>query len=230
MIELKDVTKRYVIGDSEVYALDGVSLRIADGDFLAVIGPSGSGKSTLMNIMGCLDLPDGGEYLLDGLNILGYSQLQLAHIRSRKVGFVFQGFNLISKLNALENVELPLIYQNVGGGQRRAQAMEALARVGLSDRMRHRPTELSGGQQQRVAIARAIVANPSLILADEPTGNLDSKMGNEILGLFQKLHDEGSTIVIITHDAHVAQAASRRVHIMDGKLAEEEILVGGGGV
>ena len=227
MIELKDVAKRYVIGDSVVAALDGVSVKIADGDFLAVVGPSGSGKSTLMNIMGCLDLPDGGEYLLDGLSILGYSQLQLARIRSKKIGFVFQGFNLISKLSALENVELPLVYQNVGGARRKARAQEALERVGLTDRMRHRPTELSGGQQQRVAIARAIVANPSLVLADEPTGNLDSRMGAEILSLFQKLHGEGSTIVIITHDAHVAAAASRRVHIMDGKITEEETFAGG---
>ena len=227
MIELRDVTKRYVIGDSEVAALDGVSLQVGDGDFLAVVGPSGSGKSTLMNIMGCLDLPDSGEYIFEGLSILGYSQLQLARIRSRKIGFVFQGFNLINKLSALENVELPLIYQNVAGPKRRARAREALERVGLGDRMRHRPSELSGGQQQRVAIARAIVANPSLILADEPTGNLDSHMGGEILELFCRLNGEGSTIVIITHDAHVADAASRRVHIMDGKISDETGAGGG---
>ncbi len=222
MIEMTDVVKRYVLGGEEIYALNHISLRVDEGEYVAVIGPSGSGKSTLMNIIGCLDVADGGSYLLNGKPIEKYKERQLAHVRNRQIGFIFQGFNLLSKLTAQENVELPMIYQGIGTGERKRLAKEALAKVGLAERMKHRPNQLSGGQQQRAAIARAIGIKPSLILADEPTGNLDKKTGQEILGLFDELHKAGNTIILITHDPKVAKHAQRTVRIEDGKLFEGE--------
>ena len=220
MIELKDICKVYLVGDERVKALDHANLHIAPREFVSIIGPSGSGKSTLMNIIGCLDVADAGTYLLDGLPIESYTENQLAKIRNQKIGFVFQSFNLIPKLSAEENVELPLIYQKVPKAQRQQRVKEALERVNLSHRAKHLPTELSGGQQQRVAIARALVTNPSLILADEPTGNLDSKTSREIMDMFHELHDQGNTIVLITHDNDIAAQAPRSVHILDGQLTE----------
>ena len=221
MIRIKDLSKCYRIGDEEVHALDHASLHVAPGEFVGIIGPSGSGKSTLMNIIGCLDVADSGEYLLDGIPIENYSENELAHIRNRKIGFVFQSFNLIPKLTAEENVELPLIYQGIKKDERTERVAAALERVKLGKRANHFPTELSGGQQQRVAIARAIVTRPSLILVDEPTGNLDSKTTVEIMDIFHELHDQGNTIVLITHDDSVAAQAGRRVRILDGHLTEE---------
>ena len=220
MIQLKDVCKFYQVGDDRVRALDHASLNIKPKEFVSIFRPSGSGKSTLMNIIGCLDISDAGEYLLDGLPIESYSETELARIRNQKIGFVFQSFNLIPKLSAEENVELPLIYQKVKRSERIVRVKEALERVGLSHRAKHLPTELSGGQQQRVAIARALVTNPSLILADEPTGNLDSKTSQEIMDMFHELHKQGNTIVLITHDNDVAKQASRSIHIRDGKITE----------
>ena len=220
MIDSQDLCKFYQVGDDRVRALDHATLHICPKEFVSIIGPSGSGKSTLMNIIGCLDVADAGIYKLDGLPIQSYSENELAHIRNKKIGFVFQSFNLIPKLSAEENVELPLIYQKIPRGERQRRVKEALERVGLSKRAKHLPTELSGGQQQRVAIARAIVTRPSLILADEPTGNLDSKTTIEIMDIFHELHDGGNTIVLITHDDEVAKQASRIVRIKDGKLTE----------
>ena len=208
------------MGDEQLHALKDVNLDVEQGEYLSVLGPSGSGKSTLMNIIGCLDTADSGTYLLDGTPIEDYTENQLARIRNRKIGFVFQSFNLISKLTAEENVELPLIYQKVPRAERKERVEKALARVDLQRRAKHLPTELSGGQQQRVAIARAIVTRPSLILADEPTGNLDSKTTVEIMDIFHELHDAGNTIVLITHDDDVARQASRIVRIKDGQLTE----------
>lgn len=222
MITFQDICKVYHIGGDEVRALDHADLQIDKGEFVSVIGPSGSGKSTLMNIIGCLDVADSGLYILDGQPIEQYSERELAHIRNHKIGFVFQGFNLLSKMTAEENVELPLIYQGVPYSERKQRVQEALERVGLSRRRKHKPTELSGGQQQRVAIARAIVTKPSLLLADEPTGNLDSRTGDEIMALFHELHGLGNTIVLITHDDKVAQQANRRIHILDGHVREVE--------
>ena len=221
MIRIKDLSKCYRIGDEEVHALNHASLHVSPGEFVGIIGPSGSGKSTLMNIIGCLDAADSGEYLLDGIPIENYSENELAHIRNRKIGFVFQSFNLIPKLTAEENVELPLIYQGIKKDERTERVAAALERVKLGKRANHFPTELSGGQQQRVAIARAIVTRPSLILADEPTGNLDSKTTVEIMDIFHELHSQGNTIVLITHDDSVAAQAGRRVRILDGHLTEE---------
>ncbi len=221
MIRIKDLSKYYRVGDEEVHALDHACLHVAPGEFVGIIGPSGSGKSTLMNIIGCLDVADSGEYLLDGIPIENYSENELAHIRNRKIGFVFQSFNLIPKLTAEENVELPLIYQGIKKEERTERVAAALERVKLGKRANHFPTELSGGQQQRVAIARAIVTRPSLILADEPTGNLDSKTTVEIMDIFHELHSQGNTIVLITHDDSVAAQAGRRVRILDGHLTEE---------
>ena len=221
MIRIKDLSKCYRIGDEEVHALDHASLHVSPGEFVGIIGPSGSGKSTLMNIIGCLDAADSGEYLLDGIPIENYSENELAHIRNRKIGFVFQSFNLIPKLTAEENVELPLIYQGIKKDERTERVAAALERVKLGKRANHFPTELSGGQQQRVAIARAIVTRPSLILADEPTGNLDSKTTVEIMDIFHELHSQGNTIVLITQDDSVAAQAGRRVRILDGHLTEE---------
>ncbi len=228
MIIFRDVSKIYRIGDSVVRALDHANIRIDRGEFVSVIGPSGSGKSTLMNIIGCLDLADEGEYLLDGQEIRNYSENELARIRNRKIGFIFQDFNLLGKLTAYENVELPLIYQRLPRARRKEQVEDALNRVGLWDRRRHKPTELSGGQQQRVAIARALATRPSIFLADEPTGNLDQKTGRELIGIFHELHEAGSTIVLITHDGHIAQEAARSIKILDGHVeniaARDEIL------
>ena len=220
MILLKDVCKFYQVGDDRVRALDHASLHIKPQEFVSIIGPSGSGKSTLMNIIGCLDVSDSGEYWLDGLPIEAYTESELAKIRNQKIGFVFQSFNLIPKLTAEENVELPLIYQKVKRPERQRRVKEALERVGLSHRAKHLPTELSGGQQQRVAVARALVTNPSLILADEPTGNLDSKTTKEIMEMFHELHRQGNTIVLITHDNDVAKQAARVLHILDGQITE----------
>ena len=220
MIDIKDLCKVYLVGDERVRALDHATLHIYPHEFVSIIGPSGSGKSTLMNIIGCLDVADAGSYRLDNLPIEEYSENQLAQIRNQKIGFVFQNFNLIPKLSAEENVELPLIYQKVPRGQRQKRVKEALERVGLSNRAKHLPTELSGGQQQRVAIARAIVTNPKLILADEPTGALDSKTSQEIIDIFHELHAQGNTIVLITHDNDVAKQASRSIHILDGQISE----------
>jgi len=220
MIVMHGVRKEYRMGDNVVAALDGVDIHIKPREFVSIIGPSGSGKSTLMNIIGCLDTADEGTYLFDGQEISDYSEDELATIRNRKIGFVFQQFNLLPKLTAQENVELPLIYQGMSTGKRRRRSREVLDRVGLLDRMHHKPTELSGGQQQRVAIARALAGNPSLILADEPTGNLDSKTGAEVMRLFHELHEAGNTIVLITHDAQIAAQTPRAIHIHDGKVLE----------
>jgi len=220
MIRINKLSKRYKIGSEVVKALDEADLHVAKGEFVSVIGPSGSGKSTLMNIIGCLDVADSGEYLLDGIPIEDYTENQLAAVRNRKIGFVFQSFNLIPKLTAEENVELPLIYQGVRKAERAERVAQALEKVKLRRRAAHFPTELSGGQQQRVAIARAIVTRPSLILADEPTGNLDSKTTLEIMDIFHELHQQGNTILLITHEDDVAMQAQRRVHIMDGRLSE----------
>ena len=222
MIEMTDVVKKYVLGGEEIYALNHISLTIKAGEYVAIIGPSGSGKSTLMNIIGCLDIADSGTYLLNEKPIEKYREKQLARVRNRQIGFIFQGFNLLSKLTALENVELPMIYQGINARERKKMAKEALDTVGLSERMKHRPTQLSGGQQQRAAIARAIAVKPALILADEPTGNLDKKTGREILDVFDVLHSSGNTIVLITHDPNVARRAERVIRIEDGKLFEGE--------
>ncbi len=220
MIQFKDVSKIYKMGDSELRALDHANLHVRQGEFVSIIGPSGSGKSTLMNIMGCLDTADEGEYILDGISIDKYSENELARIRNKKIGFIFQSFNLISNLSAEENVELPLIYQKVGASERRERVREALEKVELYSRKGHLPTQLSGGQQQRVAIARAMASRPSIFLADEPTGNLDQKTGKQIMRMFHELHDSGNTIVLITHDEGVAAQAQRSIRIMDGHVEE----------
>ena len=221
MIHMEHIVKKYKMGGEEIYALADVSLNIEKGEYVAIIGPSGSGKSTLMNIIGCLDGADSGSYSLNGKPIEKYNQRQLAKIRNTHIGFIFQGFNLLSRLTALENVELPLVYQNIHASDRKKRAVTALTQVGLKDRMKHRPSQLSGGQQQRAAIARALAASPSLILADEPTGNLDKKTGLEIMELFSQLHREGNTIVVITHDPAIAARAQRVIHIEDGHVWEE---------
>ncbi len=221
VISMREIVKTYCVGGEEVKALDKATMHVAEGEFVSVIGPSGSGKSTLMNIIGCLDVADSGEYVLDGQNIRQYSERQLAHIRNAKIGFVFQNFNLLSKMTAEENVELPLIYQGLSLGERKERARGALERVGLSDRRKHKPTELSGGQQQRVAVARALATNPAILLADEPTGNLDSKTGADILKLFREIHDAGNTIVLITHDERIARQTGRCIRLMDGRVEEE---------
>lgn len=220
MIDIKDLSKIYEMGENKVYALNHINLNIKEHEFVSIIGPSGSGKSTLMNMLGCLDVPTEGTYILDGKQISKMSDDELADIRNNKIGFVFQGFNLLPKLTAIENVELPLIYQNVPAKERHERAKKALANVGLEGRINHTPTELSGGQQQRVAIARALITNPPLILADEPTGNLDSKSGKEVMEIFHKLNEQGNTIVLITHDNDVARQAKRIIRIQDGKLTE----------
>ena len=224
MIEMHSVSKIYQVGEDVVRALENVSIRIDDGEFVSIVGPSGSGKSTMMNIIGCLDIADEGKYLLDGQSIEDYSEDELARFRNRKLGFVFQNFNLLSRLTALQNVELPLIYQGLRGRERTKKATETLERIGLGNRIHHKPTELSGGQQQRVAIARALVTDPSVILADEPTGNLDQKTGAEIMQLFHELHHGGNTIVLITHDPALAAQAGRQIRILDGRVAQGEAL------
>ena len=222
LIDIKNIYKIYNEGkESEVRALDGVSLQIGRGEFVSIIGQSGSGKSTLMNILGCLDIPTYGDYHLDGTDITELTDKQLAHIRNKQIGFIFQGYNLIPALNARENVELPLIYQGLGMDQRYDRAMEALARVGMEDRAGHRPAEMSGGQQQRVAIARALATRPPIIMADEPTGALDSKTGRHVLEILHTLHEEGSTVILITHDNGIAATAERIVRLSDGRIVSD---------
>lgn len=220
IIEANKLCKAYEIGNENLKVLDEVSLKIEVGEFVAIIGPSGSGKSTFMNILGCLDLADSGEYILGESNIKSFSEDELSDIRNRKIGFIFQNFNLLSKLSALENVELPLIYQGVKLRRRREIAIECLKKVGLEDRKNHMPNQLSGGQQQRVAIARALATNPQIIFADEPTGALDSKTSCEILKIIKELNEEGKTIVMITHDNDIANEAKRKIRIKDGKIDE----------
>jgi putative ABC transport system ATP-binding protein len=222
LLRLENVTKVYRMGDVEVHALRGVSLTIDEGAFVAIMGASGSGKSTLMNIIGCLDRPTTGRYLLDGRDVSRMSRSQLAEVRNQALGFVFQSFNLLARTSALDNVELPLLYAGLGGRERRERATAALRRVGLGDRLGHHPAQMSGGQQQRVAIARALVTGPRVVVADEPTGNLDSTTAAEIMGLFQALWHEGITLVLVTHEPDFATYASRVVHIKDGLLLSDE--------
>ncbi|MFL2500246.1 MAG: ABC transporter ATP-binding protein [Candidatus Neomarinimicrobiota bacterium] len=222
IIAIQSVSKIYHLGETVVKALDNVSLSIYENDYISIMGPSGSGKSTLMNIIGCLDVPTKGDYKFNSELISEMNDNQLANIRNEKIGFVFQTFNLLPKLNAMQNVEVPLIYSSLGKKDRTERVEEALSVVGLQDRMTHKPNELSGGQRQRVAIARALVNKPSIILADEPTGNLDSKSGNDILKFFSKLHKAGNTIIMVTHEESVAKLSKRRIDIFDGKIARDE--------
>ena len=219
LIEMRELTRVYQLGPQEIYALRGVDLVIKNGEYVAIMGPSGSGKSTLMNIIGCLDRPTAGRYLLDGIPVESMDDDELAAIRNKKIGFVFQTFNLLARTTALQNVELPLVYAKISRTERRQLAEEALVSVGLGDRMGHQPNELSGGQRQRVAIARALVNKPSLLLADEPTGNLDSQTGREILDLFHELHAQGNSIIMVTHEDDVAREAARIIHIRDGRVS-----------
>ena len=224
LVELRDVYKIYGEGlESEVRALDGVSLSIRKGEFVAVVGQSGSGKSTMMNVLGCLDIPTRGTYLLDGTDVRELTDKELSHIRNKQIGFIFQQYNLIQSLTVLENVELPLIYQGVNADDRREMALAALERVGLAGRIKHHPTEMSGGQQQRVAIARAIAAHPPIIMADEPTGALDSHTGQEVLHFLQQLNREGTTVILITHDNGIAATARRCVRLADGKIVDDRL-------
>ena len=218
LIDIKNITKRYVMGDNVVMALQDVSLTILEGEYLSIMGPSGSGKSTFMNILGCLDTPSTGEYKFRGVDVSNLDDDALSAMRNKEIGFVFQNFNLLPKLDAVQNVELPLAYAGVSAAERRERAVRALERVKLADRMHHRPSELSGGQRQRVAIARALVTNPGILLADEPTGALDSKTGVEIMRLFDELHQEGNTIILITHEQEIANYAIRNVYIKDGTI------------
>ncbi len=217
-----NLAREYDMGGEIVRALRGVDIQIRKNEFVAIMGPSGSGKSTLMNLIGCLDTPNAGEYWLNGQKVSDLSDDELARIRNKEIGFVFQTFNLLPRADALHNVELPLIYAGLGAAERKRRAAGALEKVGLGDRMDHRPNELSGGQRQRVAIARALVNEPSILLADEPTGNLDSATGNEIMGLFQELHDTGQTIVLVTHEHDIAAHARRQIHLLDGKIERDE--------
>lgn len=223
IIEIKDISKVYIMGDEELYALNGVSVTIERNEYVAIMGPSGSGKSTLMNIIGCLDTATSGEYILNNNNVSELDDDELATIRNKEIGFVFQTFNLLPRINALQNVELPLIYSGMGKAEREEAAEAALISVGLGDRMLHKPNELSGGQRQRVAVARALVNNPSIILADEPTGNLDTKTSNEIMDLMDELWVKGNTIILVTHEDEIAQKANRIIRLRDG-LVEEDIL------
>ncbi len=223
LIRVDDLHKIYNPGENEVRALDGVSLTINRGEFVAIVGHSGSGKSTLMNMLGCLDTPTSGHYYLEGMDVSTLSDNQLSDIRNKKIGFIFQGFNLIANLDAVGNVELPLIYRKVGKQKRRRIAVQALKKVGLGTRLKHRPNELSGGQQQRVAVARAIAAQPPIILADEPTGNLDSRSTVEIMDILKELHKSGRTVIIITHDDDIARQVNRVIRIMDGRVESDEI-------
>jgi len=226
VIEISGVTKVYRMGETEVFALRGVDLTVHPGELLAVMGYSGSGKSTLMNILGCLDVPTAGSYVLDGIRVDGMSRNDLADIRNRKLGFVFQGFNLLPRTSAVENVELPLLYDRTGRWKNtRELAAEALRRVGLGERLEHQPSELSGGQQQRVAIARALVTQPTLLLADEPTGNLDSRTSVEVMALFQALNEQGITVIIVTHEPDIAQYAHRIIDVRDGRIMKDHVVV-----
>ena len=222
VIKLGDIKKTYQMGAEEVHALRGISLSIDQNEYVAIMGPSGSGKSTLMNIIGCLDTPTSGLYELNGTNVSEMNDNELARIRNKEIGFVFQTFNLLARSDVLHNVELPLIYGGINSHERKRQAMEAIEKTGLGDRAHHKPNELSGGQRQRVAIARALVTRPSILLADEPTGNLDTKTGEEIMGLFDLLHKQGNTIILVTHEEDIAQHAYRRVKIRDGHIEVDE--------
>jgi putative ABC transport system ATP-binding protein len=221
LIETRDLWKTYVMGSEEIHALRGVSIEIERGEYVAIMGPSGSGKSTLMNLIGCLDTPSRGSYLLNGKQVGQMNDNELARIRNEEIGFVFQTFNLLPRASALQNVELPLVYAGVPAKERQVRAKGALDKVELATRMAHRPNELSGGQRQRVAIARALVNNPSILLADEPTGNLDSKTGAEIMGLFARLHESGNTIILVTHEADIAAYAHRTIHLRDGQIEKD---------
>jgi putative ABC transport system ATP-binding protein len=221
LIETRDLWKTYVMGEEEIHALRGVSIQIERGEYVAIMGPSGSGKSTLMNLIGCLDTPSKGSYLLNNKEVAAMNDDELAQIRNQEIGFVFQTFNLLPRATAMHNVELPLIYAGVSGKVRQDRAKLALEKVDLMSRASHRPNELSGGQRQRVAIARALVNDPSILLADEPTGNLDSKTGNEIMGVFERLHASGNTIVVVTHEADIAAYAHRTIHIRDGQVEKD---------
>lgn len=221
IIEMRDIAKRYQMGDNIVNALRSVDLSVERGEYVAIMGPSGSGKSTLMNLIGCLDTPTSGSYFLDGTDVSRMTDDQLAAVRNRKIGFVFQTFNLLARADALHNVELPLIYAGINAQERRQRAKDMLERVGLADRMHHKPNELSGGQRQRVAIARALINNPSILLADEPTGNLDSKTGDEIMALFDQLYAAGNTIILVTHEETIAEYAHRIVRLFDGEISND---------
>lgn len=222
MLHVEGLTKSYKTGDSELPILKGVSLLVEQGEFVAIMGPSGSGKSTFMNMLGCLDRPDTGTYMLDGIEVSSLKDKQLAHVRNQKIGFVFQSFNLLARSTSLHNVELPMMYANISRTERRSRATEALKRVGLAERMLHKPTQLSGGQKQRVAIARALVNRPAILLADEPTGNLDSRSGIEIMAMFQELHAQGVTIILVTHELDIAQHTERIVTFKDGVIIRDE--------
>ncbi|KQL44949.1 macrolide ABC transporter ATP-binding protein [Brevibacillus choshinensis] len=222
MLHVEGLTKSYKTGDSTLPILKGVSLLVEKGEFVAIMGPSGSGKSTFMNMLGCLDRPDSGTYMLDGLEISSLKDKQLALVRNQKIGFVFQSFNLLARSTSLHNVELPMMYANISRTERRNRATEALKRVGLAERIHHKPTQLSGGQKQRVAIARALVNRPAILLADEPTGNLDSRSGTEIMAMFQELHEQGVTIILVTHEMDIAQHAQRIVTFKDGIIIRDE--------
>jgi putative ABC transport system ATP-binding protein len=222
IITIENITRLYEVGAEEVRALDGVSLAIGKNEYVAIMGPSGSGKSTLMNILGCLDTPSSGTYLFKNLQVSDMSDNQLAEIRNREIGFVFQTFNLLPRSDSLHNVELPLIYAGIPSSQRKEMAMNALVSVGLGDRVHHKPNELSGGQRQRVAIARALVTQPAIILADEPTGNLDSKTGEDIMSVFSEIHRQGNTIILVTHEEYIAEHANRIIRLRDGKIERDE--------
>ncbi len=224
VIEVRALEKEYNLGAVVVKALRGIDLTVEPNEYLAIMGPSGSGKSTLMNIIGCLDTPSAGDYFFEGKNVSGFDDDQLAEIRNQEIGFVFQTFNLLPRADALHNVELPLIYRGVPTKERRKKAMDALERVGLGDRIHHRPNELSGGQRQRVAIARALVNNPSIILADEPTGNLDTTTGEEIMAIFEELYEQGNTIILVTHERYIAEHSRRIVHLRDGLIETDEVI------
>ncbi|MFH1220605.1 MAG: ABC transporter ATP-binding protein [Candidatus Eisenbacteria bacterium] len=223
MISMKGISKNYEMGDAMVHALRGLDLEVEKGEFMSIVGPSGSGKSTLMNLIGCLDRPSEGEYYLDGEKVSELNDDELAHIRNKKIGFVFQTFNLLPRTNCLHNVELPLLYSNVPRKEREKRALDMLTRVGLGERVHHNPNELSGGERQRVAIARALVNDPAIVLADEPTGNLDSRTGTEIMALFTQLNKEGKTIVLVTHERYIADYSNRIITLRDGKVVIEDV-------